>query len=133
MIATKRKKNQRVFDLVRSVEFLTLLKDHSVEDIANHFSVTVRAVQYTIKKYHAYSDEQIENAISKLRRKLYHDSDYPPRDYEQQDKCEHHDCTVFLKCKCTLTLGEKDLDRVIDILLKKREYLRAHKPREILL
>lgn len=45
---------------------------------------------------------------------------YPVRKYEKQEGCKHEHFKLFLKCKCTLTLGDNDLDKVVEILLKEQ-------------
>lgn len=128
MFKTERKKNSKILSIDDLIKLLNLLKTSTPEKIAEHFNITPRAVQYTRKKYNAYSDKEIDDAVRMINVRRGQNCDYPPRDYDLQESCEHHDCTVFLKCKCTLTLGENELDRVIEILLAKREYLRAHPP-----
>lgn len=53
---------------------------------------------------------------------------YPVRKYEKQEKCGHPNFKLLLKCTCTLTLGDNDLDKVVEILL--REQTRRAKVKE---
>lgn len=46
---------------------------------------------------------------------------YPVRDYEKQKECEHIGFKMFLKCGCSLALGENSLDEVIEILIRERD------------
>jgi hypothetical protein len=127
MTKSERKKNTKVLSRLDVIEFLTLLKTRNLHYIAEHFAISDRAAQYTKRKYGAYSDELIDEAIRNIERKIHLESVYPKRDYKAQDTCEHHHCTLFLKCSCSLTLGENDLDKAIEILQKKRDYLKSNR------
>lgn len=131
MVTADRKKNTKILTQIDTIELLGLLKTRDPQEIADHFAITLRSVQYTRRKYNAFSDDQIDDAIKELRRQVYPSSNYPPRDYERQSKCKHENFTLFLKCGCTLTLGEKDLDQAIKILQRRKSYLDAHRPREV--
>lgn len=123
-----RQKNTKILSLLDIIELLNLLKSEEIPAIAEHFEITVSAVYYQQRKYQAYDDDRIDRKVRDLEKKIVaKDYDYPPRDYQRQEACDHHQCTLFLKCSCTLTLSENDIDQAIEILLRKKEYLKNNK------
>jgi hypothetical protein len=46
---------------------------------------------------------------------------FPKRNYTKMENCQHKNFTLFFKCKCSLTLGDNQLNEVIEILLKEQE------------
>ena len=133
MINQTRQKNTKILSPQDTIEFLNRLKTQKLETIAQHFQITIQAARYQKRKHHAYSDEQIDRAITNLEKKFYTYAKTPvPRNYEKEDLCEHTFCTLFLKCPfCTLVLGENELDRAIEILLKKKAELENKKVIEV--
>lgn len=133
MLKQTRQKNTKILSPQDTIEFLNRLKTQKLETIAQHFQITLRAAQYQRRKYCAHSDEQIDRAITNLEKKFYTYAKTPiPRNYEKEDQCEHTFCTLFLKCPfCTLVLGENELDKAIEILLKKKAELGNKKVIEV--
>lgn len=125
MITITRQKNTKILSPLDTIEFLTRLKTQTLEHIAKHFKITIQSARRQKRKYRAYSDEQIDEAIRKIEREIALEvKKVPQRDYEKEEKCNHNFCTLFIKCPfCTLVLGENELDKAIDILLKKKEAL----------
>ena len=133
MITQTRQKNTKILSPMDTIEFLTRLKTENLPHIAKHFQITLQAARYQKRKYCAYSDQQIDRAIDNLEKKFYtYAKTSTPRNYEKEEQCNHTFCTLFLKCPfCTLVLGENDLDRAIDILMKKKEALANKKVIEV--
>lgn len=133
MITITRQKNTKILSPQDTIEFLTRLKTQDLKQIAEHFQITLRAAQYQKRKYNAYSDEQIDRAILNLEKKFYtYAKSVTPRNYEKEEQCEHTFCTLFIKCPfCTLVLGENELDKAIEILLKKKAELGNKKVIEV--
>lgn len=125
MITITRQKNTKILSPLDTIEFLTRLKSQSLSHIVKHFKISLRAGHYQVKKHKAYSDEQIDEAVRKIEREIALEvKRVPQRDYEKEEQCNHNFCTLFIKCPfCTLVLGENELDRAIDILVKKKEAL----------
>lgn len=46
------------------------------------------------------------------------DPKYPVRDYQKQEACLHEHFKIFFKCKCSLTLGESDLEKIREIIAR---------------
>ena len=133
MITITRQKNTKILSPMDTIEFLTRLKTENLQYIAKHFQITIQAARYQKRKHRAYSDQQIDKAIDNLEKKFYTYAKIPvPRNYEKEEQCDHTFCTLFLKCPfCTLVLGENDLDRAIDILMKKKAELGNKKVIEV--
>lgn len=93
------------------IELLTLLKDHSEQEIADHFGMTHQAVNYYKKKYDARSLYVIDRVILQLNKESIEES----RNYKKQETCVHPH--IFFKCPhCLKILGEKDAEQIIEIM-----------------
>lgn len=132
MHQTIRKKNTKVLSPLGVIEFLKLLKTEEIPAIAEHFEMSVSAVYRQQRKLQAYDDDRIDRKIDELERRMANKNyDYPPRDYKKQEECDHLPCTLMIACTCTLRISENEIDRAIEILIRKKEYLQSHKPIEI--
>jgi len=122
MLKQQTKKNLKFLSPLETIEFLARLRTQELPEIAKHFQISLRGAQYIRKKHSAYSDDDIDNAIRTIERRISTATKYTPvRDYQKEEQCQHTFCTLFLKCPfCTLIVGENELDKAIAILIKKK-------------
>lgn len=113
------------------LEMLYLFKQYKNNNriIADYFGISLGQVHYQRRKYHAYTDEQINKITKMIEEETYNE---PTRDYKKQETCDHlGKFTLFFKCSCSMVKGEKDLDEIMPILLKewkrsKRETVKVY-------
>ena len=130
IIISKKSKSLSVSDMI---EFLELMKTETLPFIAKKFSISVRAAQYHKRKYYGFTEEEIDREKSYLQRQLDEPMEHKQQNYRMQERCDHSRFTLFLRCNCSLILSEKDLDRVIDILLKRKETITHRKRIEVVI
>lgn len=120
----KPKKKYKILTKIQSIEFLELLRDMGMSTTRELLRLTKEEGKYYKRKFHAQNTDSINRAIMGLESQITGLPDYYPfRDYNQQEVCDHLDFTIFLKCKCTKVISEKDIDELIAILIKKKKSL----------
>ena len=104
----------RVLSKEEVIELFEHLKTNDLKTTAEAFGVKYGHVKYQRKKYKAHNEEELDRAIRQIQREL----DGQLRDFEKQEACDHVNAKVFLKCDCSLCIGESEPDRIIEILEK---------------
>lgn len=111
----------KILTKIETISILHRLNSQHIQDIALIFDIPIHEVKRIRKEYNAYSEDKINNAIRMLESQLrFSNEDYPHRNYKKQETCNHDDFTIFLKCKCTKTLSENNLDEIIEICQRKK-------------
>lgn len=106
------------------IELLTLIKDHTEQEVADHFGMTQPAISYYRTKYGATNPKVIDRIILQLERDGMQDD--LGVNYKKQETCTHPH--IFFKCPhCKLILGEKDARRMIQILKTHLKTLKEKK------
>lgn len=112
--------------IIQSIEFLATLRDHGIKTACKNLGLTSEEGKYYKRKHEAYSKDKITLAIYVLESQVPGNyREYPFRNYEKQEKCDHKDFKLMLKCTCSKVLSENDLDEIIEICQKKKESLKV--------
>lgn len=101
------------------LEMLQLFREYKTNNriISEYFGISLAQVHYQRRKYHAYTDIQIDNMIKQIEDETYNQ---PWRNYKKQETHDHlGKFTLFFKCSCSMIKSEKDLDEIMPILIKE--------------
>lgn len=93
------------------IELLTLLKDHTEQNIADHFGMTQPAVSYYRKKYGAVNPKVIDRVIIQLNKESV---EYGLNvHYEKQDVCISK--KFYFKCHdCGFVASENNISGILE-------------------
>lgn len=105
----------RVLSTEEVIRMLEFFKVFDVRTTALKMLIPEDVIRYQRRKYRAYNADTINILLSRLRRfgTLLTDDE---TNLKRQIKCNHLDAKVFLRCECSLCLGEKNTDQILEIL-----------------
>lgn len=102
------------------IELLTLLKDHSEQEVADHFGITHQAVNYYKQKYGVpvnMGKKERNIIIDRIIAQLEKDGTEPmsEKDYKKQESCIPK--RFYFKCHtCGFTASENNIQGIRDHL-----------------